>query len=264
MIDYLEALLALFEEREEERETPGLAQALPLPPGGAGLGSGAREGDTPPAADRPAQGGEREAAAFHGEKSGAVGTSGLLRRKTEKGASAALRWEAAEGGSGPLRRGTAGRGREPDVLSRTLERMTSTLDRGDGANWTAEAPYAAGGGAVRPGIGGGREAEGSGIAGDADSRRREPGVWSAMEAPGGRTAEERQEAARAAAERRAETAALTLERRLAAGLDRTQARAWAAPGGGPADAGAEPLSLEELDRQVRRDARRYDGVLSLY
>lgn len=264
MIDYLEALLALFEEREEDRETPGLAQALPLPPGGAGPGSGAREGDAPPAAGRPAQGGDGEAAAFHGEKSGAAGTSGLLRRKTEKRASAALRWEAAEGASGPLRRGTAGRRLEGDALSRTLDGLTSALERGSGADWTAEAPGMAGGGAVRADIGGGREAEGSGIAGDADSRRREPGVWSAMSAPGGRTAEERQGAARAAAERRAETAVLKLERRLAAGLDRTQARAWAAPGGGSADAGAEPLSLEELDRQVRRDARRYDGALSLY
>lgn len=259
MIDYLEALLALFEEREEDRETPDVPQGSALFRGGGGQDSGAREGDASPAAGRPAQGGDGEAAAFHGEKSGAAGTSGLLRRKTEKGASAALRWEAAEGGSGPLHRGTEG-----DALSRTLDGITSALERGSGADWTAEAPGMAGGGAARADIGGGREAEGSGIAGDADSRRREPGVWSAMSAPGGRTAEERQGAARAAAERRAETAVLTLERRLAAGLDRTQARAWAAPDGRPADAGAEPLSLEELDRQVRRDARRYDGALSLY
>lgn len=263
MIDYLEALLALLEEREEDREAPRLAEALPLPPGGAGTGFWARGENTSPAADRPAQG-DGEAAALHSERSGAAGTSGLLRREGAERASVAPRWEAAEGGSGPLRRGTAGRRLEPDMLSRTLERMTSALERRGGANWTAEVLYAVGGGAERGGGEVGREAALPGMAGGADSRRREPAVWGAMEAPGRRTAEERQGAARAAAERRAETAVLTLERRLAAGLDRTQARAWAAPGGGPADAGAEPLSLEELDRQVRRDARRYDGALSLY
>lgn len=150
------------------------------------------------------------------------------------------------------------------MLSRTLDGLTSALERRGGANWAAEAPSMAGGGAERAGGEDGREAALPGMAGGADGRRREREVWGAMEAPGRRTAEERQGAARAAAERRAETAVLTLEQRLAAGLDRTQARAWAAPGGGPADAGAEPLSLEELDRQVRRDARRYDGALSLY
>lgn len=237
MTDYLEVLLALPEEREEDREALELRETPPMLPEGARRGSRVRKEERGAAEGRSAE----------------VGDSGLPPRSGESGVeevSALLRREAAE------------RRPEADALFRAVEEATSALERGAGTSWRAEAPGRAGGGAARPGTDG-REAEEPGRAEGADSRQT-AAAWSGGDGSVRRTAEEKQSAARAAGSRRESPAVGALEQRLSAGLDRRETVPRAAAVDSPAGAGEELLSLEELDRQVRRDARRYDGTLSLY
>lgn len=249
MTDYLEALLALLEEQEEDRETPKLREELAQFQGGARTGSKVRKEERSMAEERPAGSGDGEILS-HSGKSGAERSTAPLRGETAVENFALLRREAAE------------RRPKGDALFRALEKAASALEQRSGTNRKTEDADTSERGAVHSGTDG-RKAEKRGTAGGEKSSSRTAVVWSGEDSPGKRTAAEEQSAARAAAERQERTAVRVLERQVAAGLDR-RGTVPRAVGGGPAGMGEEVLSLEELDRQVRRDARRYDGALSLY